>query len=132
MEAVSCQSVSGHVFTFSFPSTRSFNTKTTNRSSFTCEGASSSVYSSVGPTYSAGPTYCGILPVTAHRAAVIWGGAGEGKATVALAAAARLRDEEPGLRAVELDMQGEAAALRSQRHAEMPASFSCSDLQLVH
>ena len=53
-----------------------------------------------------------------HRAAVLWGGSGEGKATVAMEAARRLRDEEPDLKAVELDMRGEAGPeSRRARHA---------------
>ena len=46
-----------------------------------------------------------------HGAAVIWGGPGEGKTTVAMEAAARLRELEPALSAVEVDMQGERPAV---------------------
>ena len=44
-----------------------------------------------------------------HGAAVIWGGPGEGKTTVAKEAAARLRVQEPALSAFELDMRGNCA-----------------------
>ena len=40
-------------------------------------------------------------------AAVIWGGPGEGKTTVAMEAAAQLREREPALSAFEVDMRGE-------------------------
>ncbi len=43
-------------------------------------------------------------------------------------AAARLRDEEPDLRVLELDMRGEAA-MTSQRHAGRSVHSSRSDLQ---
>ena len=43
-----------------------------------------------------------------HGAALIWGGPGEGKLTVAMDAAARLRADEPHLHAFRLDMRGEA------------------------
>ena len=46
-----------------------------------------------------------------HGAAVISGGPGEGKTTVAMQAAARLCAEEPGLTAFALDMRGLSAAL---------------------
>lgn len=39
--------------------------------------------------------------------AVIWGDPGVGKATVAMAAAAKLRDKQPTLNAFALDMRGE-------------------------
>ena len=42
-----------------------------------------------------------------HGSAVIWGGPGEGKATVAMEAAARLRVDEPDLHAFALNMRGE-------------------------
>ena len=41
-----------------------------------------------------------------HGAAVIWGGPGEGKTSIAMEAAARLRVAEPYLSAFELDMHG--------------------------
>ena len=47
-----------------------------------------------------------------HGAAVIWGGPGEGKTTIAMEAAARLRVEQPSLQAFELDMRGERAAVK--------------------
>ena len=42
-----------------------------------------------------------------HGAAVIWGGPGEGKTTIAMEAAAQLRILRPTLSAFELNMQGE-------------------------
>ena len=42
-----------------------------------------------------------------HGAAVIWGGPGEGKTTIAMEAAARLRASEPDLSAFQVDMRGE-------------------------
>ena len=44
-----------------------------------------------------------------HGAAVVWGGAGEGKTAVAIQAAARLRNDEPDLSAFVLDIRGECA-----------------------
>ena len=41
-----------------------------------------------------------------HSAAVVWGGPGEGKTTVAMEAAEQLRGEKLDLSAFELDMQG--------------------------
>ena len=41
-----------------------------------------------------------------HNAAMIWGGPGEGKTMIAMAAAERRRKQEPELSAFELDMQG--------------------------
>ena len=46
-----------------------------------------------------------------HDVAVIWGGPGEGKTTIAMEAAARLRMEQPYLNAFALDMRGECAAI---------------------
>ena len=42
-----------------------------------------------------------------HGAAVIWGGPGEGKSTIAMEAAARLHADNSVLGAFELDMRGE-------------------------
>ena len=50
-----------------------------------------------------------------HGAAVIWGGPGEGKTTVAMEAAARLHVDEPALSAFKIDMRGERAALLCSR-----------------
>jgi MoxR-like ATPase len=50
-----------------------------------------------------------------HGAAVIWGGPGEGKTTIAIEAAARLRECEPALSAFELDMRSEHAPLTCDR-----------------
>ena len=50
-----------------------------------------------------------------HGAAVIWGGPGEGKSTVAREAAARLHAKQPTLGAFELDMRGEPAGEDCQR-----------------
>ena len=50
-----------------------------------------------------------------HGAAVIWGGPGEGKTTVAMDAAARLHVDEPALSAFKIDMRGERAALLCSR-----------------
>ena len=44
-------------------------------------------------------------------AAVVWGGPGEGKTTIAMEAAARLRGLEPALSAFEVDMRGERPAV---------------------
>ncbi len=46
-----------------------------------------------------------------HGAAVVWGGPGEGKKTVAMEAAAQLRAVEPGPFALALDMRGEHTAV---------------------
>ncbi len=59
-----------------------------------------------------------------HNAAVIWGGAGEGKTTIAMEAAARLRVEEPYLSAFGLDMQGVRAC--TWRHMADVQSFAWS------
>ena len=48
-----------------------------------------------------------VLDSLRKGAAVIWGGPGEGKTTVAMEAAARLHKEEPNLNGFVLDMQGE-------------------------
>ena len=49
-----------------------------------------------------------------HGAAVIWGGPGEGKSTIAMEAATQLRAAEERLSAFELDMQGERVAVGVQ------------------
>ena len=46
-----------------------------------------------------------------HGSAVVWGGPGEGKTTIAMEAATRLRGHEPDLSAFELDMRGKQAAM---------------------
>ena len=48
-----------------------------------------------------------------HGAAVVWGGPGEGKTTVAMEAARRLRAKEPQMTALALDVRGERAAVAS-------------------
>jgi Mrp family chromosome partitioning ATPase len=58
-----------------------------------------------------------------HNAAVIWGGPGEGKTTIAMEAAARLRVEEPYLSAFELDMRG-------KRPASMCSHLPCQEKDL--
>ena len=51
-----------------------------------------------------------------HGAAVIWGGPGEGKTSVAMEAAARLREHEPDLSAFELDMRGVRSPVLASWH----------------
>ena len=46
-----------------------------------------------------------------HGAAVVWGGPGEGKTTVAMEVAAQLRADEPDLNAFILDMRGARPAV---------------------
>ena len=55
-----------------------------------------------------------------HGAAVIWGGPGEGKTTIAMEAATRQRAHEPHLSGFVLDMRGERAALMWSRLPWLP------------
>ena len=61
-----------------------------------------------------------------HGAAVIWGGPGEGKATVAAQAAERLFREKSALSAYELDMRGEAAHLTCRVSSNAANCEACS------
>ncbi len=67
-----------------------------------------------------------------HGAAVIAGGPGEGKTTIAMEAAARLREKKPNLSAFELDMRGERAAAKCGHRPDVTVYFLPRALLQMH
>ena len=61
-----------------------------------------------------------------HGAALIWGGPGEGKSTLAMAAAALLRVDQPNLHAFRLDMRGEPTSRSLGLRMPCFARHACS------